>query len=147
AVGGVNGRRHTTRGLDADIGEQPFRPVFADEPNAVAVLEPQGQQSVGDQAHAARVFTPRDGLPQAVHLVAHGHPVPPAFDFFEKKAGPRGFPARRGLHVGNTSPSGRGETFQTSRDSRPTVISYSSCRRLTILSTSHKLNAHLPIGR
>ncbi len=39
-VGRISRNRHTAGGHDREVGNQPFRPVFADERHAVARLEP-----------------------------------------------------------------------------------------------------------
>jgi hypothetical protein len=57
------------------VEQHPLRPVLAVDADPVAGVDAEGQQAVGGVEHAVPQLGPRDVLPDAEVLVAHGHPA------------------------------------------------------------------------
>ena len=62
-VGGVGRHGDAAGGHDAEVGDQPFRPVLADQHHPVARLEAEPLQAVGQRRDLPRRLAPADRLP------------------------------------------------------------------------------------
>ncbi len=68
-VRGVGGHGDAPRRHDGEIGDAEFGPVFADEDDAVALLQPQRAQIMRERGDLVRNLPPAQRLPRAVGLV------------------------------------------------------------------------------
>src|SRR5215469_4564954 len=61
-MGHIGRHRDCTGAHDRQIGDHPFRPVLADQPNPLAARDPEGSQAECEPANVARRGRPSDRL-------------------------------------------------------------------------------------
>ena len=76
-VGGIDAGGDATGTQDAEVGVVPFRHGVGQHRGHVAGTETGLVQGEGDCARTLKPLVPRDGVPDAVELLAHRRPVAP----------------------------------------------------------------------